>query len=343
MRIGVLVAMPAVVLLSGCGALATAVPKTAPAAGGHVIPWVDTKPAAYHQGLAVPVGGSFPPTCKAEDLTATYVGAMGLTNGQMAGSIDFANVSTTACVLEGIATVDLFGAKGATLSTSAYTNTQSTVVPIVLQPVAGLSPESVSAGHASVEIDWSVYDEAGAGSCPSGLAQAAAIGITVPGGGTVITTAISPRNDGPITFCPPRIGIGAFQPSAPVNEFSPPPGYVYFQATMKAPSTGVVGRALDYQVTLKNVYSRPLTFPNGCPGYIQDLAGPGGWNLGKTWYVLNCQPMGTVIAPGASFTFSMVLQIPASAPVGDYSLAWGLDAGDSNNRALNANLTLTAP
>jgi hypothetical protein len=252
-------------------------------------------------------------------------------------------MASTPCVLQGIATVDLFGAKGATLSTAEYTNPQSTVIPMVLQPVAGLSSQTVSAGHASVEIDWSLYDEAGAGSCPSGLAQAAAIGITVPGGGTVTTSAVSPKNDGPITFCPPRIGIGAFQQSAPVNEFSPPPAPVYFQATMRAPSTAVVGRALNYQVTLKSVYSRPLTFPNGCPGYIQDLAGPGGWNLGKTWYVLNCKPMGAVVAPGASFTFSMVLQIPASAPVGDYSLAWGLDAGDSNNGALNANLTVTPP
>src|SRR2546423_1875496 len=284
MRNRTLVALPVVLLLSGCGGLAATDPKPAPAASDHVIPWIDAKPAAYHQGLAVPLGGPFPPTCKAEDLTAAYAGAVGLTNGQMAGSIDFANVSSTACVLEGIAAVDLFGAKGATLSTTTYTNTQSTVVPIVLQPVSGLSP--LSAGHASVEIDWSLYDEAGGGSCPSGLAQAAAIGITVPGDGTLTTSAVSPRNDGPITFCPPRIGIGAFQRSAPVNEFSAPPGPVYFQATMKAPATAVVGRPLNYQVTLKSVYSRPLTFPNGCPAYVEDLGGPGGWSLGKTWHLL---------------------------------------------------------
>src|SRR2546421_12719019 len=42
------------------------------------------------------------------------------------------------------------------------------------------------------------------------------------------------------------------------------------------------------------------------PAYVVDLGGPGGWSLGKTWYVLNCQPMGAVIAPGLSFTFAMV-------------------------------------
>ena len=168
------------------------------------------------------------------------------------------------------------------------------------------------------------------------------MGITVPGGGTVTTSAISPRNDGPIAFCPPRFGVGAFQPSAPAGAAPLVPGQ-YFQASLKVPSTAVVGQALNYQVTMKSIYPRPLTFPDGCPAYLVDLGGPGGWTLGKTWYVLNCQPMGAVIAPGASFTFAMVLQIPAAAPLGDYSFAWGLDAGDSNNGALNANLTVTAP
>jgi Protein of unknown function (DUF4232) len=341
MRIRLIAAMPAVLLLSGCAALSATVPKPAPAATGQVIPWVDGKPAIFHQGLAVPVAMALPRACKGEDLTATYRGAMGLTNGQMAGAIDLANVSSSPCVLDGVAAVDLFGAKGSTLSTSVYANPQFTATPVVLQPVGALSGDGASAAHASMEIDWSMYDETGAGSCADGLAQAAAIGITVPGGGTVTISAVSPRNDGPITFCPPRIGVGAFQPSGTTAGTPLVPGQ-YFEASLNVPSTAVVGHALNYQVTLKSVYDQPLTFPNGCPGYIQDLAGPGGWSLGKTWYVLNCKPMGAIIAPGATFTFAMVLQIPASAPVGDFSLAWGLDAGDSNNRALSANVTMTA-
>jgi len=340
MRIRALAALPVVVLLGGCAALSATGPKPAPAASAQVIPWVDMKPSAYHEGLAVPVAPLLP-ACKADDLTATYRGATGLTNGQMAGTLDLANVSSTVCVLEGVAAVDLFGAKGSTLSTSAYTNPQFTATPVVLQPLGTLPSDSASAAHASMEVDWSLYDEVGAGTCADGLAQAAAIGITVPGGGTVTTSAVGPRNDGPITFCPPRIGVGAFQPSGTTG--APPlvPGQ-FFEATLKAPSTAVVGQALNYQVTLKSVYRQPLTFPNGCPGYIQDLGGPGGWSLGKTWYVLNCKPMGAVIAPGASFTFAMVLQIPPSAPVGDFSLLWGLDAGDSNNSDLRADLTVTA-
>ncbi len=340
MRIRVLAALPVVVFLSGCAALSATGPKPASAAGAQVIPWVDMKPTAYHQGLAVPVGPLLR-ACKADDLTATYRGAMGLTNGQMAGAVDLTNVSSTTCVLEGVAAVDLFGAKGSTLSTSAYANPQFTATPVVLQPIGTLPTASASAAHASMEADWSIYDEAGAGTCADGLAQAAAIGITVPGGGTVIISAVSPRNDGPITFCPPRIGVGAFQPAGTTGATPLVPGQ-YFEATLNAPSTAVLGHALNYQVTLKSVYGQPLTFPNGCPGYIQDLGGPGGWSLGKTWYVLNCKPMAAVIAPGAAFTFAMVLRIPPSAPVGDFSLAWGLDAGDSNNRDLSADLTGTA-
>lgn len=339
MRIRVLLVIPTVLLLSGCGAFSATGQKPAPAASDRVIPWIDAKPAAYHQGLAVPTGAALPPACSAADLTATYVGAMGVSNGQMQGAVDFANVSSSPCVLDGIASIDLFGAKGATLSTSVYTNTRFTATPVILQPLATLASDSAWAGHASVEIDWSLYDETGAGTCPDGVAQAAAIGLTVPGGGTVTTSAVSPRNDGPLTFCPPRVGIGAFQPSLPAGA-APMVSGQYFEATLKVPPTAVAGHALNYQVTLRNVYSGPLTFPNGCPGYIQDLAGPG-WSLGKTWYVLNCQPMGTIIAPGASFTFAMVLQIPATAPAGAYSLAWGMDVGDSNNNALSAPLTVT--
>ena len=56
MRIRVLLALSIVLLLSGCGALSATVPKPAPAASDLVIPWIGTKPAAYHQGLAVPIG-----------------------------------------------------------------------------------------------------------------------------------------------------------------------------------------------------------------------------------------------------------------------------------------------
>src|SRR2546430_993037 len=199
-----------ILLLGGCGILAATVSKPAPAASDLVIPWIGTKPAAYHLGLAVPIGEAAARACRADDLTATYVGAMGLTNGHMTGAIDFANVSSTPCVLEGIAAVDLFGAKGATISTSAYT-TLSTATPVVLQSVTGLSSENVSAGHASVEIDWSLYDEEGAGSCPPGLAQAAAIEIKVPGGGTGTTSGISPP-DGPIPFLSPPLRVRGVPP-----------------------------------------------------------------------------------------------------------------------------------
>ena len=72
-------AAPAVLLLSSCAAFSANVPKS-PAASAQVIPWVDTKPAAYHQGLAVPAGQAPQRACKADDLAATYRGAMGLTN-----------------------------------------------------------------------------------------------------------------------------------------------------------------------------------------------------------------------------------------------------------------------
>src|SRR5438128_5783520 len=257
MNLRVLLAAPAMVLLWGCASVPAAVSRADPAASSSAIPWIDTKPNAYHEGLAVPVGQPPLRACKPDDLTATYAGAMGLTNGQMTGTIDLANASSTACVLDGAAAVDLFGAKGATLSISTYSDTRFTAVPVVLQP----------AGRATIQLDWSQYDEAGDGTCAGGLVQAAAMNLTLPGGGTVTTSAVSPRNDGPITFCPPRIGIAAFQPATPAGAGALVPGQ-YFQATLKVPPTAIVGQALNFQVTVTSVYARPLTFPNGCPAYV---------------------------------------------------------------------------
>src|SRR2546430_16887850 len=107
-----------ILLLGGCGTLAATVSKPAPAASDLVIPWIGTKPAAYHLGLAVPIGEAAARACRADDLTARYVGAMGLTNGQMTGAIDFANASSTPCVLEGIGAADLFCPKRPALPTS---------------------------------------------------------------------------------------------------------------------------------------------------------------------------------------------------------------------------------
>ncbi len=63
--------------------------------------------------------------------------------------------------------------------------------------------------------------------------------------------------------------------------------------------------------------------------YHEDLySGNGltGMPLGKHFYVLNCGAAPTVAAH-ASLTFAMVLDVPASATPGSYTLIWAPDQG----------------
>lgn len=48
--------------------------------------------------------------------------------------------------------------------------------------------------------------------------------------------------------------------------------------------------------------------------------------LGKHRYLLNCRPVASIV-PQSSVTFGMVLDVPATAAPGRYTLVWDLDEG----------------
>ncbi|MDQ6709676.1 MAG: hypothetical protein M3Z11_03870 [Candidatus Dormibacteraeota bacterium] len=114
----------------------------------------------------------------------------------------------------------------------------------------------------------------------------------------------------------------------------------FWSAAITSPSVVRTGRRLNYDVTLTNVFDRGLEFPNGCPEYMQALAGPGSWTTGKDWFVLNCAGMG-VIQPGATVRLAMAIDVPATAPLGKSSLLWELDNGQTSWGASFADVTIT--
>jgi hypothetical protein len=73
-------------------------------------------------------------------------------------------------------------------------------------------------------------------------------------------------------------------------------------------------------------------FSDPCPTYHEDLypgAGLEAPPLGKHIYLLNCGPVQSVAAK-ASVTFAMVLDVPAIAPSGSYTLLWAPEGSISN-------------
>jgi hypothetical protein len=320
MRVRVLVALPMILLLNGCAGLSGGGQK--PAAGAPVVPWIDAKPSGLHQGLATPVG--LVRLCHRGDVQAIYSGSTGPRGGKMTGIIDLINVSQdhSDCLLQGIPTVQVFARQGG-IDLAQTPTAAAPFVPVVLNPAASTpTPLSEKAG-ARLQLEWRI-DDSGTGKCTPGLEYATVAQLLLAGPEDAVQVDSFIEKSGlAVSFCPHYLGVGAFQP------VSNTPGDViprYWKATLDVPAAAVVGKALRYKVTLQNVYYRALEFRNGCPEYIEVLAGPDGWTTGKQFFLLNCQGIG-VIAPGASVTFAMVIQIPPSAPGGNYSVIWELDTG----------------
>jgi hypothetical protein len=318
MRVRLLGALPLIILLTGCVGVGQK-----PAAGAPVVPWIDTKPSGLHQGLATPVVGSVR-LCHRGDVQAIYSGSTGPIGGAMTGIIDLINLSRdhSDCLLQGIPTVQVAARQGQIDLTQTPTAT-APFVPVVLNPAAGTpTPLSEKAG-ARLQIEWRV-DDSGTGKCSTGLEYATTAQLLLAGPeDAVVVDSFVEKGGLAVSFCPHHLGVGAFQPvTGNAGSVSPR----YWKATLDMPPTAAVGKALTYKVTIQNVYNRALEFRNGCPEYIETLAGPDGWTTGKEFFLLNCGSTG-VIAPGASVTFAMVIQIPASAPAGNYAVIWELDTG----------------
>jgi len=131
--------------------------------------------------------------------------------------------------------------------------------------------------------------------------------------------------------------------AVPVGDNVSPPAETqpaYWSAALTAPSDAKAGQTLEYEVTLTNIFSRALAFPNGCPGYMEALAAPSSWTTGKEWFLPNCGPIRTV-QPGASVRFAMRIEVPATTPPGTLSLLWGLDTGLANYGGSATDLTVT--
>jgi hypothetical protein len=209
---------------------------------------------------------------------------------------------------------------------------------VVLNPAASTpTPLSGKAG-AWFQVEWRV-DDSGAGKCSAGLEYATVMQLLLAGPEDAVQVDYFVEKGGrAVAFCPPHLSVGAFQTASDsAGAVSPR----YWKATLDVPPSAAVGKALNYKVTLQNVYYRALEFRNGCPEYIEVLAGPDGWTTGKEFFLLSCEGVGAV-APGASVTFAMVIQIPPSAPTGNYSVVWELDTGLTSYGSTTAALVVTA-
>jgi hypothetical protein len=328
-------------LLTGCAALSGAHPDPSSRAGQvNAIPWTNAKPTAFEHHLATPVPGSPPKRCQATDLLAGF-------RGSIAGGTIFLSARTSACVAGGVPTIELVGTTGPIQTMQAATSSPSAGdVVIAREFVVSLdtgrdNPMPVplgGGGNGWVAVHWGQADP-GSSTCANGLVPVSSIRMTLPGQTSAVRVEhIVDQQAQPIAVCPPVLQVGPIEPDTTANPANPPR---YWSFKVAAPATAMAGRTMDFDVSLQNVYYRALQFSDGCPSYVEALAGPNDWTTGKEWYVLNCGPIG-VVQPGATVLLAMKIEIPPSAPAGAYTLIWEMDVGDVSYGAATASFKVAA-
>jgi hypothetical protein len=309
-----------------------------PTAG--VIPWTPltpnlTPPSPLQGPAPLPPGT---PPCQATDLTGVVIGQNGA-GGHIFVTFRIAGTSGGACYLDGTPAIGLVDTSGHAIAFRQLPPFGPTPQPgrALIEPGPAPIPGlGLKVGQADLTIDWVTQPEA----CPPGTQAAvpAKASIAIPAGG-LLAIAIPPE---PGAYLCSGLGVGSFEgPYVPIQPSPPPP---LPAISMQVPSTGRVGVALPYLVTLTNDRPQALDLSALCPTYEEELIPgdlqKGGPPLGgKHLYALNCGPVG-LIPPGGAVTFQMVFLVPPDAAPGKYTLFFGLGYWNAISSYSQAAVTL---
>jgi hypothetical protein len=260
--------------------------------------------------------------------------------GHIFVSFRFAGANRGPCFLDGTPAIGLMDSSGHALAFrqlppfgASTTQPGPALIEPGPAPAAGLG---LKVGQADLTIDWVTQPEA----CPPGfppVVPAKAL-VGIPAGG-ILTIAVPPE---PAAYLCSGLGVGGFEgPDIPIQPSPPPP---LPAISMQVPSTGRVGVALPYLVTLTNDHPQALNLIALCPTYEEELIAEdptkGGAPLGgKHLYALNCGPAGSIPA-GQAVTFQIVFLVPVDAAPGKYTLFFGLGYWNAITSYSQATVTL---
>lgn len=320
-RLGSALAVAA--LLSACGALH---PLTSSQSG--VVPWLPLPanltppPVASPQPVPVPPGT---PVCTQSDLVGAFTGRNGA-GGHVFISFAFAVRGTQACKVEGTPAVTLLDSAGRDLAfkdRALFAGDEMSGPALVEPGPVPLEGEGLKYGQAGLTIDWVSQPEACPAGEPGSNVSAVRIGIADVG----VFTFHVPQL--PVAYACQGVGVGTLAgPPLPVETA---PAQPLPDAAIMAPAQVRAGSELKYVVTLTNPTKLPIDLRRQCPNYEEELFADivhGSPPLGgKHFYALNCKAAG-VLEPGKPLAFAMVLQVPADAAPGGYTLIF--DIGISN-------------
>jgi len=319
-------ALTGIVLIAACGAVH---PLTT---SQQTVPWLPLAadltpiPVASPQAVPVPPGT---PVCTLADLDGAFIGRNGA-GGHALASFAFSGRRSQACQVEGTPSVALLDAAGRDLGFKdrAPFFTDELSGPALVQPGPAPSEgEGLKYGQAGFTIDWVSQPEA----CPGEAGSQ--IGIVRVGMANV-GTFIFHLPLVPIAYACQGVGVGALA-GPPIQVESPEPPVL--DPAIAAPTKVKAGEQLKYLVSLTNPTKLPLDLRRSCPNYEEELFADtvhGSPPLGgKHFYALNCKAAG-MLEPGKPMSFAMVLQVPADAAPGSYTLIFKI--GISNAMTLRS-------
>jgi hypothetical protein len=322
-------AVGAAALLVGCGAVhpLTSSPSPVPS-NGSVVPWLplaaDLTPIPVPSPQAVPVPAGTP-TCTLAELEPAFVGSNGA-GGHVLTSFEFATRGSTACQLDGTPNITLLDASGHDLSFKNrkpfFPNEVSG--PALVDPgPAPAAYKGLKYGQAGLTIDWISQPESCLGDTGVRVAR---VKIDIADVGT-LTIAIP---DEPAGYRCQGVGVGALA-DPPIEDNSPPEPPAP-DPSIAAPSKVKAGDQLRFVVTLSNPTKLPIDLRAHCPNYEEELFADmqnGSPPLsGKHFYRLNCEAAG-ILMPGKPMAFAMVLQVPADAARGIYTLVFNIGSANA--------------
>jgi hypothetical protein len=288
--------------------------------GSGEVPWLPTRVQL------VPANPPLAPACKASQLLAT-LGLQGAT-GNLAGTIQIRNRSSSACSLVGRPKLSFAGATSKWLETRGQAGF---FPPDPLAPPRSSLRALVPGGWAAVGLWWSNW--CGRGSIDNGNPGEgpAALLLAAPGGGTIRLAQNRIGGGRRLLGAPPcysaapsTLGVTRFTPVIPQGtpkSALPLRARIVSRAQfpLKDELPGFIARRgawLSYTVVLTNRSSRAFSFGPSCPVYTEQ------WGLAQPQaFVLNCRRAGS-ISPGRSVRFAMRIYVPKRARLDSSAFEW---------------------
>lgn len=290
---------------------------TGPTLPSDAVPFVDRPPPAFSPPTTttLPPPPAIAPACKAGNLTVDVAQSDG-GDGHIKTVLTFTNLARSTCLLAGSPLLSGITRSGRRVPLDAGSVT----------PYGDPGPPADLAQDDAAQVFIDTATSCGNAGETSGVPAYRRFSVELPSGGRIDVEGELDVNCG-ISVSP----FGVPQPPPPPAV--PPPGSMgLLNVTIDVPAQYAgsldtrirVGDRLRFLVTLANpgdvaVPLRP------CPGYVVDLGVTNGVPIAKVGHALNCDRIKSIPA-GGRVRYVIELTIPMSAPEGDATLRWTLQA-----------------